>query len=138
MSLRCGHQFDTGDQARLLTVESAGQGPSDVLGAGLIVRRGASDWGELPEVQATWAVLDGADVLAVGVLMWAASRLAARNYFYASIVITLLALRITQPLAGGASPGNWAINRLVDTVFAGVVCSLLILLARPRRKAWLG
>ena len=83
-----------------------------------------------------WTVIDpptAADVLAVGALMWAASRLAARNYLYASIVITLLALLMTQPLAAGAAPGSLALNRLGDTVLAGVVCLLLVLLVRPRR-----
>ena len=84
-----------------------------------------------------WTLIDPptfADVLAVGALMWAASRLAARNYFYASIVITLLALLMTQPLAGDASPGSLALNRLLDTVLAVIVCFVLIRFVRPRQR----
>src|SRR5699024_12510290 len=59
LALRRGHQLDADDQSRFLTVEGAGQCPSDVLGAGPVIRGGASDRGELREVQAAQAVLDG-------------------------------------------------------------------------------
>src|SRR5699024_998997 len=59
LALRRGHQLDADDQSLCLTVEGAGQCPSDVLGAGPVIRGGASDRGERLEVRGARAVLVG-------------------------------------------------------------------------------
>lgn len=82
----------------------------------------------LAGVSARW------DFVAIGVLLWAASRLAPRNYAYASIVITVLALLMTQPLVSGVSAGRLALNRLADTGLAAAVCLLALAFVRPRHR----
>jgi hypothetical protein len=59
------------------------------------------------------------DFMVMGILLWAASRLAPRNYAYASVVITLLALLMTQPLVSGGQRRAPCAERLADTGLGG-------------------
>lgn len=71
--------------------------------------------------------------LAMGVLLWLVMALSPRNYGYACVGITLLALLMTQELTPGVPPGALAGNRVLDTVVGGVVALVVLMILRPRR-----
>ncbi|WP_295624014.1 FUSC family protein [uncultured Corynebacterium sp.] len=69
--------------------------------------------------------------VAIGVLLWITMGLAPRNYGYACVAITLLALLMTQALMPDAPPGQLATARVIDTVVGAVVAIGCMLLIRP-------
>lgn len=70
--------------------------------------------------------------LLMGALLWIIMDLSSRNYGYACVAITLLALLMTQQLTPAVDPAVLAGNRVIDTVLGGVVALVILVLIRPR------
>lgn len=82
-----------------------------------------------------WSLLDPpalASFCAMGVLLWISMGMAPRNYGYACIAITLLALLMTQALSPGTPPGQLALDRVGETAIGAVIAIVCMLLVRPR------
>lgn len=72
------------------------------------------------------------DFIAMGILLWITMALAPRNYGYACIAITLLALIMTQALMPDVPPRVLATERVLDTLIGGGVAIAAMHLIRRR------
>jgi hypothetical protein len=67
-------------------------------------------------------------------LIWPVARLTTRNYLAGSILITVLALSMTVPLAAAESPASLALDRAVDTLLAVALSILALWTVRARSQ----
>lgn len=80
-----------------------------------------------------WTLVDPpltAGYVAMGVLLWFVMGMAPRNYGYACIGITLLALLMTQALSPHVHPADLALDRVADTLLGAVIALAAVLLVR--------
>ena len=84
-----------------------------------------------------WTLIYPPDVVtfaAMGILLWIAMGLAARNYGLACIAITLLALMMTQVLTPDIHPATLAGDRLLTSIIGAAVAVVVMIVIQPRRR----
>lgn len=83
---------------------------------------------------AGWNPVTAVDFLAMGVLLWVIMGLAPRNYGYACIAITLMALLMNLVLTSDISPVLLAEDRMLATAVGAGICLLALVPEFLRRR----